>query len=721
MNRNNLITISGAALLSFGLLTGVTNNSEVSAAVEVGQSNMLERNAYIYNSQGHRTKNVWKHGKKVLVLGIKTIKGKKYARTGRNQYIRLTNFKNYNTSSKPTALLKHNAYVFDKNGRQIKVASLKKNKIVTILGTRYIKGKKYYQIAKNRFIKATNATTLIANEANNSRNDLNQKSTANNTNTTTVTNNNSTSVNSNVDNNAVTGVTNTVNGSTVSSNVTNSSTVSANSNTNSSTTSEKSTDIKNNDTDGNSSDLEKELKVLHTSYIFDKAGKHILGRGVSKGEMVYVENETLINGKHYYVLEDDDNYGLDGITGYVPATAFDKNATELKVTVSDENFIQYNKDIDKLIRSSGISNSNAYNYAYDLSSPAKRNAYDDAHDTAYAVGNFKYSTVEDMNAAKANLKQAIKDLDGKPVVVEGTYDNYTLTSTQKSQILALVNKKYNVTDARFDPDGNIIYTQGAQRRTTDIRPFIRFENKASFNTLQQYSFNTLQQYMGNQVVKHNSFLYNDKGQRELGEFVSKGDKVHVSSYTEINGQIYYSFDNINGSDVYLTSGTLDTFLPVSVFEENGKDEKFEPASKKEFDDFNKFLRNMNGQVYMHDIYNLSSPTARASYQEASNIGSRVANDDRSSQADIEIAEKQMKAAFAKLNGKKIQIKGKRKDHKYTKEEIEQILALIARSRGIKNIKYVEISNDTIKYIFNHKNEQADTRSFVHFSDDDSWN
>lgn len=702
MNRNILITISGAALLSFGLLTGVTNNNEVSAAVQVGQSNRLERNAYIYNSQGHRTKkNVWKHGKKVLVLGTKTIKGKKYARIGRNQYIRLTNFKKYNTSSKPTALLKHNAYVFDENGRRIKVASLKKNKIVTILGTRYIKGKKYYQIAKNRFIKAANATTSIANEVNNSRNDLNQKSAANNTNTTTIINNNSTSVNSNVDNNAVTGVTNTVNGSTVSSNVTSSSTVSANSNTNSSTTSEKSTDIKNNDTDGNSSDLEKELKVLHTSYVFDKAGKHILGSFVIKGSMVDVKNATLINGKQYYGLVGDDD---DSITGYVPATAFDKNATGLKVTVSDKSFIQYKKDIDQL--SSGIFNSSAY----DLSSPAKKNAYRAAYSAAYEVGNFKYSTVEDMEAAKANLKQAIKDLDGKPVVVEGTYDNYILTSTQKSQILALVNKEYNVTDARFDPDGKyVIYTQDAQRKTTDIRPFIRFENKVSFNPLQ---------YMGNQVVKHNSFVYNDKGQRELGEFVSKGDKVRVSSYTKINGQIYYSFDNIIGSDVY---PTLDKFLPVSVFEENGKDEKFEPASKKEFDDFTKFLRNMNGQVYDHDIYNLSSPTDRASYQKVSEIGSRVANDDRSSQADIEIVEKQMKAAFAKLNGKKIQIEGKRKDHKYTKEEIEQILDLIARSRGIKNIKYVGISNDTIEYVVNHKNEQADTRFFVHFSDDNSWN
>ena len=702
MNRNILITISGAALLSFGLLTGVTTNSEVSAAVKVGQSNRLERNAYIYNSQGHRTKkNVWKHGKKVLVLGEKTIKGKKYARIGRNQYIRLTNFKKYNTSSKPTALLKHNAYVFDKNGRRIKVASLKKNKIVTILGTRYIKGKKYYKIAKNRFIKAANATTSIVNEVNNSRNDLNQKSTGNNTNTGNVTNNNSTSVNSNAANNAGTVVANTVNGSTVYSNVNSGSTVNASSNTSLSTSSEKPTNVEN--TSSNSSDSEKGLKVLHTSYVFDKAGNHILGRYAIKGSMAYVKNTALINGKQYYGLVGDDD---DNIIGYVPVSAFDKNATGLKVTVSDKSFIQYKKDIDQL--SSGIFNS----FAYDLSSPAKKNAYRAAYSAAYEVGNFKYSTVEDMEAAKANLKQAIKDLDGKPVVVEGTYDNYILTSTQKSQILALVNKEYNVTDARFDPDGKyVIYTQDAQRKTTDIRPFIRFENKASFNPLQ---------YMGNQVVKHDSFVYNDKGQRELGEFVSKGDKVRVSSYTKINGQIYYSFYNINGSDVYLTS---DKFLPVSVFEENGKDEKFEPASKKEFDDFTKFLRNMNGQVYNHDIYELSSPTDRANYQKASGIGSRVANDDRSSQADIEIVEKQMKAAFAKLNGKKIQIEGKRKDHKYTKEEIEQILDLIARSRGIKNIKYVGISNDTIEYVVNHKNEQADTRFFVHFSDDDnnSWN
>lgn len=355
-------------------------------------------------------------------------------------------------------------------------------------------------------------------------------------------------------------------------------------------------------------------------------------------------------------------------------------------------------------------NNGIYNSpTYDLASPAKKHAYDVASTVAYKVGGFKYSTVNDMREAKSNLKQAIKNLDGKPVVVEETYDNYTLTNDQRSQILALVNRKYNTNDARFEPDGKyIIYTKDAQRNATDIMPFVKFENTVSFNPIQ---------YEGDQVIKHNSFVYNNKGQRELGRFVSKGDRVQVSSYIKINGHIYYGFYNINGKDSYPVS---DNFLPIDAFEENGRDEKFEPASKKEFDDFTNFLRKMNGQVYDHDIYRLTSPTAQINYQTAAETGSRVAADDRSSLKDIEAAEKQMKVAFAKLDGKKVQIKGKRKGHKYSKNEIKQILALIAKTRGIKNIKYVGISDNIIKYVINHKNEQTDTRGLVHFSDDSSW-
>ena len=53
MTKKILITMTSAALLSLGLLTG---SNEVNAAVKVGQSNRLQRNAYIFNAQGHRTK-----------------------------------------------------------------------------------------------------------------------------------------------------------------------------------------------------------------------------------------------------------------------------------------------------------------------------------------------------------------------------------------------------------------------------------------------------------------------------------------------------------------------------------------------------------------------------------------------------------------------------------------------------------------------------------------
>ena len=691
MTKKILITMTSAALLSLGLLTG---SNEVNAAVKVGQSNRLQRNAYIYNAQGHRTKkSTWKRGRKIIVLGTKTIKGKKYARVGKNQYIRLANFHKANVNSKPTAMLKHNAYVFDENGKRVKVASLKKNKLIAIRGTRYIKGKKYYQISKNRFIKATNVTTSTANETTDNRNNLNYESTNNTKTTNTV--NNASSANSTVTNNVTNSEANAINTSSASLSINSNSGVNTN-NSKSSTNTNKPGNLTNNPADI-SDDQEKDLKLLHTSYVFDKTGKHILGKYVVKGNILYVKGKISIDGKPYYGLMGDDD---ENVVGYIPVSAFEPNGTDLK-GATDKEFIQYKKDINQLY--SSVNN----NSILDLATSAKRTAYFNAADVAETVGNFKYSTIEDMKEAKAKLQQAIQNLDGKPIVVEGSYDNYTLTDAQKSQILTLVNRKYDTNDARFDPDGKyVIYTnQYEQRETTDIRPFIKFENKQSFNPAQ---------YLGSQVVKHNSYGYNSKGNRVLGEFISKGDKIQVSSYLKINGKLYYGFYKSNGSP-------SECLLPIDALEENGKDEKFEPASKKQFDDFFKFERDMNGKVYEHDLYELSSPTAKADYQNAADVASRVADDDRSSQQDIETAEKQMKTAFSKLDGKKIQIEGKRKGHKYTESEINKIIALIAKVRGFKKIEYAGMSGDDIKYVVNHKNQVYDTRFLVHFSDDSAWN
>ena len=53
-------------------------------------------------------------------------------------------------------VLKHNAYVYDKNGKRKKHKALKKNHSVTVHGKKTIHGKKYYKIGKNKYIKATN-------------------------------------------------------------------------------------------------------------------------------------------------------------------------------------------------------------------------------------------------------------------------------------------------------------------------------------------------------------------------------------------------------------------------------------------------------------------------------------------------------------------------------------------------------------------------------------
>ena len=53
-------------------------------------------------------------------------------------------------------VLKHNAYVYDKNGKRKKHKVLKKNHSVTVHGKKTIHGKKYYKIGKNKYIKAAN-------------------------------------------------------------------------------------------------------------------------------------------------------------------------------------------------------------------------------------------------------------------------------------------------------------------------------------------------------------------------------------------------------------------------------------------------------------------------------------------------------------------------------------------------------------------------------------
>lgn len=86
--------------------------------------------------------------------GLVTINGKKYYRVGKNTYVRADAVAKID--NKNTLLLDYNSYVYNNKGKRVKVPTLKKNLPILFYNTKTIKGKKYYRIGKNQYVKAAN-------------------------------------------------------------------------------------------------------------------------------------------------------------------------------------------------------------------------------------------------------------------------------------------------------------------------------------------------------------------------------------------------------------------------------------------------------------------------------------------------------------------------------------------------------------------------------------
>ncbi|WP_158596016.1 SLAP domain-containing protein [Lactobacillus sp. ESL0259] len=119
----------------------------------------LMHNAYLYDENGKRAnKVILGAGSVITSYGTKEINGQSYyvlvdkGNQNKIYYIALGNV--IPTSQK----LKHNAYVYNKHGNRIKKAGVlrKGNNIKTYGNAVTIRGKKYYIIAQNRFVKAAN-------------------------------------------------------------------------------------------------------------------------------------------------------------------------------------------------------------------------------------------------------------------------------------------------------------------------------------------------------------------------------------------------------------------------------------------------------------------------------------------------------------------------------------------------------------------------------------
>ena len=78
-------------LLSVGT-TAIAANSNAGVVEAKTVSRKLKRNAAIYTSHGKRThKKYLKKDMKIKIYGYKTIRGKKYARIGKNKYVLVSN------------------------------------------------------------------------------------------------------------------------------------------------------------------------------------------------------------------------------------------------------------------------------------------------------------------------------------------------------------------------------------------------------------------------------------------------------------------------------------------------------------------------------------------------------------------------------------------------------------------------------------------------------
>ena len=209
-NKSILTKILALGATSTALLGGalLTNSNTVDASSSIVLLT-FKHNAYRYNRNGKRIGSGYiTKGSTYYSKGVYKIHGKKYYKldTKGNVYIKSGNLSTRRLTNQVT--LKHNAYIYNIHGRRINRQKLYKGVSYFIYGSRYINGKKYYQIGVKEYIKASNASAPFSTYGQSSNNDVDNttnnsnvsNNSATNTSTTTQTNTN-TNVGSNTSSN----------------------------------------------------------------------------------------------------------------------------------------------------------------------------------------------------------------------------------------------------------------------------------------------------------------------------------------------------------------------------------------------------------------------------------------------------------------------------------------------------------------------------------------
>lgn len=147
-----------------------TNKEDKESKLDLTSSEELTlmHNAYLYDENGKRAnKVILSAGSIITSYGIKEINGQSYYvlvdKGNQNKIYYVARGNVVPTSQK----LRHNAYVYNKHGNRVKKAGVLKkgNNIKTYGNAVTIRGKKYYIIAPNRFVKAANIVLQKATSA----------------------------------------------------------------------------------------------------------------------------------------------------------------------------------------------------------------------------------------------------------------------------------------------------------------------------------------------------------------------------------------------------------------------------------------------------------------------------------------------------------------------------------------------------------------------------
>ena len=204
----SLTKVLALGATSTALLSGamMMNNNKVEASSSSIVLLKFKHNAYRYDKNGKRIgRGYITKGSTYYSKGAYRIHGKKYHKldTKGNIYIKDGNLLTRRLTNQVT--LKHNAYLYDIHGRRINRQKLYKGVSYFIYGSRYIHGKKYYQVGAHQYIKASNASAPFStyHQDNNVDNgNSNTTNTSTNTNISTVINYNNASKSQNTQSNA---------------------------------------------------------------------------------------------------------------------------------------------------------------------------------------------------------------------------------------------------------------------------------------------------------------------------------------------------------------------------------------------------------------------------------------------------------------------------------------------------------------------------------------